>query len=151
MRTTTGSTRRRHSLALAALTLAPATAFLTSQASACEVTRDPMGFYRGICKLGTDFKDRYVGQIEFAGYMPPTLQIFLPNLHPRKFRYAILGSSMEIDLDLENTGQAVAGPVDVALSVNVVDPTMRVPQQTLSFTLRTATVQPGSNPVYLFL
>ena len=46
----------------------------------------------------------------------------LPNLHPRKFKFFVTGSDVEIDLDVENIGAQVAAAADAAVMVNFIDP-----------------------------
>ena len=73
-------------------------------AQACEIWRDDdFGVWRGNCKV----KDLLVAQTFIATYQP-RLRLKWPDLHIRKFKYYVIGSSIEIHADVENIGMGNA-------------------------------------------
>lgn len=85
----------RYRLAAAALLLLSAVSV-----QACEIWRDEeWGIWRGNCNL----KDFLVKQTFFGTYQP-RITFKLPDLHIRKFKYYVIGSSVEIHADVENIG-----------------------------------------------
>ena len=73
-------------------------------AQACEIWRDEeLGIWRGNCKL----KDFLVSQTFIATYQPRVIFKW-PDLHIRKFKYFVIGSSVEIYADVENIGMGNA-------------------------------------------
>lgn len=86
-------------LAAAALLLLSAVS-----AQACDIWRDEdLGIWRGNCKL----KDFLVSQT-FIVAQQPRLIFKWPDLHIRKFKYYVVGSTIEISADVENIGMGNA-------------------------------------------
>jgi hypothetical protein len=100
--------------------LAAAAALLFSgcSAQACEIWRDPdFGFWRGNCDL-EKFK---VSQSFIATYNQRII-LKLPDLHIRKFKYFVVGSSVEIQADVENLGMANAVASTLVVDVSIGNP-----------------------------
>ncbi len=73
-------------------------------AQACEIWRDEeWGIWRGNCNL----KDFLVKQTFFGTYQP-RITFKLPDLHIRRFKFYVVGSSVEIHADVENIGMGNA-------------------------------------------
>ena len=73
-------------------------------AQACEIWRDKdLGIWRGNCKL----KDFQVSQSFIANFQPRLL-LKWPDLHIRKFKFFVSGTSIDIQADIENIGMASA-------------------------------------------
>lgn len=73
-------------------------------AQACDIWRDEdLGIWRGNCKL----KDFLVSQT-FIVAQQPRLIFKWPDLHIRKFKYYVVGSTIEISADVENIGMGNA-------------------------------------------
>jgi hypothetical protein len=100
--------------------LAAAAALLLSTfgAQACEIWRDKdFGFWRGNCDL-EKFK---VSQSFIANY-DHRIMLRLPDLHIRKFKYFVVGSSVEIQADVENLGLANAVASTLVVDVSIGNP-----------------------------
>jgi hypothetical protein len=130
---------------IAALSAMFAGALATGSAAACDVWRDEFGFYRGNCNLSVEFKEKYRLNMEFVAMLEPRYHLKLPNFHPRKFKYFVTGSDVEISVDVENLGDLAAPAADVAVMVNFLDPVTGNPQPTTSYVSRTMTIQPASS------
>src|SRR5262245_28846312 len=107
---------------IAALSLLFTGAVATGSAGACDVWRDEFGFYRGNCNLSVEFKDKYRLNMEFVAMLEPRYHFKLPNYHPRKFKYFVSGTDVEISLDVEDLGDLAAPATDLAVMVTIVDP-----------------------------
>jgi hypothetical protein len=127
---------------IAALSLMVGGALATSSAVACEVWRDEFG-YRGICDLRVEFKDKYRLNVEFLATLEPRFHFKIPNFHPRKFKYFVTGTDVQIDLEIENLGDLDAPAADVAVMVNIVDPLTGTQQPTMPYTARTPVIAAG--------
>jgi hypothetical protein len=89
----------RYRFAAAALLLLSAVS-----AQGCEIWRDEeLGIWRGNCKL----KDFLVTQTFIATHRPWPIFKW-PDLQIRKFKYYVIGSSVEIQADVENIGMGNA-------------------------------------------
>jgi hypothetical protein len=105
----------RHSIRLAAAAALLLSAFSTQ---ACEIWRDKdFGFWRGNCDL-EKFK---VSQSFIANY-DQRIILRLPDLHIHKFKYVVVGSSVEIQADVENLGMANAVASTLAVDVSIGNP-----------------------------
>ena len=129
---------------IAALSLMFAGTLAAGSAAACDVWRDEFGFYRGNCNLSVDFKDKYRVNMEFIATLEPRYHFKLPNFHPRKFKYFVTGSDVEISIDVENIGELAAPAADVAVVVNIVDPLTGMQYSSSPYVARTTTIQPAS-------
>jgi hypothetical protein len=100
-----------------------ATLFTASTAAeACSFWKDENGFYRGDCKLSADFKNKYFMDIELIA-TGPRFHLKMPDFHPRKFKYFLLGSSVDISLDVQNLGDLDNGiATDIAVMITFMDP-----------------------------
>ncbi|MGH8238118.1 MAG: hypothetical protein ACREXP_14005 [Steroidobacteraceae bacterium] len=117
----------RYRLAAAALLLLTAVS-----AQACEIWRDKeLGIWRGNCKL----KDFQVSQT-FIGTYQPRLILRWPDLHIRKFKYFVQGSSIEIEADIENLGMGNAAASTLVVDANFGNPLTGVQQGTMQFTVQ---------------
>jgi len=139
--TTLSLPRRR----IATLSLMFFGALATGSAAACDVWRDEFGFYRGNCNLSVEFKDKYRVNMEFVATLEPRFHFKLPNFHPRKFKYFLTGTDLQIDVEVENLGDLAAPAADVAVMVNIVDPITGAQQAAMAYTARTMTIQPTSS------
>jgi hypothetical protein len=95
-----------HSLArrLAAL------AFLSlsgTAAQACEVWRDDeWGVWRSNCSLSEDFRGRFELEHIFVANLERRIILKFPDLHVRKFKFFVIGTSVSIEADIENLGKS---------------------------------------------
>lgn len=99
------------------LRLAAAALLLLSgvSAQACEIWRDKdFGFWRGDCTL-----EKFKLSQSFIANFEHRLILKWPDLHIRKFKYYVVGSSIEIQADVENigTGNTVASTLVVDVSI----------------------------------
>jgi hypothetical protein len=118
--------KHRYRLAAALLLLG------TFSAQACEIWRDKeLGIWRGNCKL----KDFLVSQT-FIGTYEPVVRIGWPDLHIRKFRYFVIGSSIEIEAEVENIGLRNAPASTLTVDANIGNPLTGVQQGTTQFTVQ---------------
>jgi hypothetical protein len=97
--------------------LAAAAALLLTgvSAQACDIWRDKeLGIWRGNCSL----KDFLVSQTFIVSHQP-RLILRWPDLKIRKFKYYVVGSTVEMYADVENIGlsNAVASPLTVDVSI----------------------------------
>lgn len=129
---------------LAALSLIFGGALATGSAAACDIWRDESG-YRGLCDLRVEFKDKYRLNVEFTAIYQPRYHLKLPNFHPRKFKYYVTGSDVEISVDVENLGDLASPAADVAVMVNFFDPLTGTAMPTTSYVARTTTIQPANS------
>jgi hypothetical protein len=122
----------RHRLAAAALLLLSA-----AGAQACEIWRDEeLGVWRGNCKL----KDFMVSQAFIATYQP-RLIFKWPDLKIRKFKYFIVGSSVEIYADVQNIGMGNAAASPLTVDVSIGNPVTGLQQgNSVQFTVLTPAV-----------
>jgi hypothetical protein len=100
--------------------LAAAAVLLLSavSAQACEIWRDKdLGVWRGNCKL----KDFQVSQSFIATYQP-RLILRWPDLHVRKFKFFVVGTSVDIEADVENIGLGNAAASTLVVDVNIGNP-----------------------------
>jgi hypothetical protein len=105
----------KHSIRLA---VAAALLLGTVGAQACEIWRDKdFGFWRGNCDL-EKFK---VSQSFIANY-DHRIILRLPDLHIHKFKYFVVGSSVEIQADVENLGMANAVASTLVVDVSIGNP-----------------------------
>ena len=117
----------RYRLAAAALLLLSGVS-----AQACEIWRDKeLGIWRGNCKL----KDFLVSQT-FIGTYQPRLILRWPDLHIRRFKYFVTGSSIEIEADVENIGMGNAPASTLVVDADFGDPLTGVQQGTMQFTVQ---------------
>ena len=92
--------KRSHRLAAAALLLLSGVS-----AQACEIWRDPdLGIWRGNCV----FKDKFMVSHTFLANYQSRLMLKFPDLHVRKFKFFVTGTSIAIEADIENIGMANA-------------------------------------------
>jgi hypothetical protein len=126
----------RYRLAAAALLL------LTGvSAQACEIWRDKeLGIWRGNCKL----KDFLVSQT-FIGTYEPRVRISWPDLHIRKFKFFVVGSSIEIEADVENIGLRSAPASTLVVDANFGNPLTGVQQGTMQFTVQVPALPLNTN------
>jgi hypothetical protein len=127
---------------IAALCLMLGGALATSSALACDVWHDEFG-YRGICDLRVEFKDKYRLNMEFFATLEPRFHFKIPNFHPRKFKYFLSGTDLQIDLEVENLGDLDAPAADVAVIVNIVDPLTMTQNSSTPYTARTPVIPAG--------
>jgi hypothetical protein len=105
--------KRSHRLAAAALLLLSAVS-----AQACEIWRDKdLGIWRGNCKL----KDFQVSQSFIANFQP-RLMLKWPDLHIRKFKFFVVGTSVDIEADVENIGLGNAAASTLVVDANIGNP-----------------------------
>jgi len=105
--------KRSHRLAAAALLLLSAVS-----AQACEIWRDKdLGIWRGNCKL----KDFQVSQSFIANFQPRLL-LKWPDLHIRKFKFFVVGASVDIEADVENIGLGNAAASTLVVDANIGNP-----------------------------
>jgi hypothetical protein len=105
--------KRSHRLAAAALLLLSAVS-----AQACEIWRDKdLGIWRGNCKL----KDFQVSQSFIADFQP-RLMLKWPDLHIRKFKFFVVGTSVDIEADVENIGLGNAAASTLVVDANIGNP-----------------------------
>ena len=105
--------KRSHRLAAAALLLLSAVS-----AQACEIWRDKdLGIWRGNCKL----KDFQVSQSFIANFQPRLL-LKWPDLHIRKFKFFVVGTSVDIEADVENIGLGNAAASTLVVDANIGNP-----------------------------
>lgn len=101
-------------------------------AQACEIWRDKeLGIWRGNCKL----RDFQVSQT-FIGTYQPRLILRWPDLHIRKFRYYVIGSSIEIEAEVENIAMGNAPASTLVVDANFGNPLTGVQQGTTQFTVQ---------------
>ena len=92
--------KRSHRLAGAALLLLSAVS-----AQACEIWRDEdLGIWRGNCII----KDKFQLSHTFLANYESRLILKWPDLHVRKFKFFVSGTSVTIEADIENIGMANA-------------------------------------------
>jgi hypothetical protein len=101
-------------------------------AQACEIWRDKdLGVWRGNCRL----KDFQVSQSFIANFQP-RLMLKWPDLHIRKFKYYVVGSSIEIHADIENIGLGNAIASTLTVDQNFGNPLTGMQQGTpMTFTV----------------
>jgi len=74
-------------------------------AQACEIWRDEdLGIWRGNCTI----KDKLVLSTTFLANYEQRLILKWPDLHIRKFKFFVSGTSIDIQADIENIGMASA-------------------------------------------
>jgi hypothetical protein len=74
-------------------------------AQACEIWRDEdLGIWRGNCTI----KDKLVLSTTFLANYEQRLILKWPDLHIRKFKFFVSGTSIDIQADIENIGMANA-------------------------------------------
>jgi len=87
-------------------------------AQACEIWRDKdLGIWRGNCKL----KDFQVSQSFIANFQP-RLMLKWPDLHIRKFKFFVVGTSVDIEADVENIGLGNAAASTLVVDANIGNP-----------------------------
>lgn len=87
-------------------------------AQACEIWRDKdLGVWRGNCKL----RDFQVSQSFIATYQP-RLMLKWPDLHIRKFKFFVVGTSVDIEADVENIGLGNAAASTLVVDANIGNP-----------------------------
>ncbi|HKQ15231.1 MAG TPA: CARDB domain-containing protein [Steroidobacteraceae bacterium] len=92
--------KRSQRLAAAALLLLSGVS-----AQACDIWRDEdLGIWRGNCF----FKDKFQLSHTFLANYESRLILKWPDLHVRKFKFFVSGTSIDIQADIENIGQANA-------------------------------------------
>jgi hypothetical protein len=92
--------KRSYRLAAAALLLLGGVG-----AQACEIWRDEdLGIWRGNCVI----KDKYQLSTSFLANYEQRLILKWPDLHVRKFKFFVSGTSIDIAADIENIGMANA-------------------------------------------
>ena len=92
--------KRSYRLAAGALLLLSAVS-----AQACEIWRDQdLGIWRGNCNL----RDKFMLAHSFLANYEQRLILKWPDLHVRKFKFFVSGTSIEIQADIENIGMANA-------------------------------------------
>ena len=100
--TTVPFNMHKHSYRLAAAALLLLSAVC---AQACEIWRDEdLGIWRGNCI----FKDKYQLSTTFLANYEQRLILKWPDLHVRKFKFFVSGTSIDIQADIENLGMANA-------------------------------------------
>ncbi len=131
------SRSRRYRLAAAALLL-----FSGVGAQACDIWRDKeLGIWRGNCNL----KDFLVTQT-FIGTYQPRLILRWPDLHIRKFKYYVVGSSVEIYADVENIGMGNAAASTLTVDVSFGNPLTGMQQgNSMQFTVQAPAVALNTN------
>jgi hypothetical protein len=88
-------------------------------AQACEIWRDEhLGIWRGDC----DIRGKFMVSQSFLANYEHRLVLRWPDLHIRKFKYFVSGTSITIEADIENLGTG-----SVAASVLTVDGTFGNP------------------------
>jgi hypothetical protein len=75
-----------------------------------------------------------VSQSFIATYQP-RLILRWPDLHIRRFRYFVIGSSIEIEADVENIGMGNAPASTLVVDANIANPLTGVQQGTMQFTV----------------
>jgi hypothetical protein len=124
--------RHRYRLAAAAVLLLSGVS-----AQACEIWRDKeLGVWRGNCNL----RDFLVSQTFIATYQP-RLIFKWPDLKIRKFKYVIIGSSVEIYADVQNIGMGNAAASPLTVDVSIGNPVTGMQQgSSVQFTVQTPAV-----------
>lgn len=100
--------------------LAAAAALLLSgvSAQACEIWRDKdFGFWRGNCDL-----EKFKVSESFIANFEHRLILRWPDLHIRKFKYFVVGSSIDIQADVENIGMGNAAASTLVVDVSIGNP-----------------------------
>jgi len=107
----------RNSACAAALLLG-----IAGSAGACEMYRDGvLGVWRGNCKLTIDPKAPQIAQPFIEGMSRPIL-FKLPDLTIRKFKFYLLGQSLEVYADVTNAGDQSSIATNIGLTVTTLDP-----------------------------
>ena len=124
--------RHRYRLAAAAVLLLSGVS-----AQACEIWRDKeLGVWRGNCNL----RDFLVSQTFIATYQP-RLIFKWPDLKIRKFKYVVIGSSVEIYADVQNIGMGNAAASPLTVDVSIGNPVTGMQQgSSVQFTVQTPAV-----------
>lgn len=92
-------------------------------AQACEIWRDEhLGIWRGNCNITEDFRNKFMVSQAFLANQDHRLILKWPDLHIRKFKFFVSGTSITIEADIENLGTG-----NVAASVLAVDATFANP------------------------
>jgi hypothetical protein len=131
----------RQLTALVALTLGGASA------QACDIWRDEdFGIWRGTCSLAEDFRNKFVLSEAFIARFEHRIRLKLPDLHIRKFKFFVIGTSVTIEADIENLGMANVATSMLAVSVTVANPLTGMQQgQTIPFTVQVPAIAAGSS------
>jgi len=111
----------KHSYRLAAAALLLLSA---ASAQACEIWRDEdFGIWRANCNLAEDFRNKVMLSHSFlANYDHKIINFKWPDLHIRKFKFNVFGTSVDIEADIENLGQGNAVASQLAVDVSIGDP-----------------------------
>jgi hypothetical protein len=120
----------KHSIRLAA---AAALLLGTVSAQACEIWRDPdFGFWRGNCDL-----EKFKVSQSFIANFEHRLILKWPDLHIRKFKYFVIGSSIDIQADIENLGMGNAAASTLVVDASFGNPLTNMQQgNSMQFTVQ---------------
>jgi hypothetical protein len=98
-------------------------------AQACDVWRDPeLGIWRGNCSLTEDFRNKFVISQSFLANFEHRLILKWPDLHIRKFKFFVTGTSMTIEADIENLGDGNAAASVLAVDATFANPLTNMQQ-----------------------
>jgi hypothetical protein len=90
-------------------------------AQACEITRTAWGLRLTDCRLDEMYKGRY--EVSIDRHPDWTVgPLKLPNLHPADINEVVVGASVNLSADIENTGRWNAPAFEVAVIGTVTDP-----------------------------
>jgi hypothetical protein len=124
--------------------LAAAAALLLTgmSAQACDIWRDKeLGIWRGNCNL----KDFLVSQTFIVSHQP-RLILRWPDLKIRKFKYYVVGSSVEMYADVENIGMSNAAASPLTVDVSIGNPLTGMQQgNSVQFTVQSPAVPSMTN------
>lgn len=92
-------------------------------AQACEIWRDEdFGIWRSNCSITEDFRNKFLLSHSFMANHQRRITLKWPDLHIRKFKFYVIGTSIDIEAEIENLGDGKAAASQLAVDATFGNP-----------------------------